>query len=77
MVLLICPQLLYISTSVWVLRTPNAGRNSHFGPTSINMNLVFFRFLTQKTLKMTISTSAWGAQDPNAGRNIQHPIFET
>ena len=22
--------LLYISTSVWVLRTPNAGRNSHF-----------------------------------------------
>ena len=23
-------QLLYISTSVWVLRTPNDGRNSHF-----------------------------------------------
>ena len=22
--------LLYISTSVWVLRTPNAGRNSYF-----------------------------------------------
>ena len=22
--------LLYISTSVWVLRSPNAGRNSHF-----------------------------------------------
>ena len=32
--------MLYISTSVWVLRTPNAGRNSHFQ-----------RFLLQKTLK--------------------------
>ena len=24
--------LLYISTSVWMLRTPNAGRNSNFQP---------------------------------------------
>ena len=24
------PHLLYISTSIWVLRMPNAGRNRHF-----------------------------------------------
>ena len=34
------PQVLYISTSVWVLRTPNARRNSHLQ-----------RFLCKKALK--------------------------
>ena len=31
----------------------------------------FFRFVAQKTLKMTILTSVWSEQHPNAGQNIQ------
>ena len=27
-----CPLVLYISTSVWVLRIPNGGRNRFFAP---------------------------------------------
>ena len=33
--------------------------------------LLFFSFLAQKTMKITISTSVWGVQHPWAGRNIQ------
>ena len=38
--------MLYISTSVWVLRTPNAGRNSHFQhfPAIFAKNTFFFSF---------------------------------
>ena len=52
--------LLYILTSVWVLRTQNARQNLHF---------------QQKKLKMKILTSFWGAQHPKAGRNIQQLLI--
>ena len=78
--------MLYILTSVWVLRTPNAGHNSHFQHVLVqslknlffakfsSKFLSFLRFLSfsvQKMLKITISTSVWGAQHPNTGHNIQ------
>ena len=59
--------LLYISTRVWVLRTPNAGQNRHFQH--------FCCKKPAKMLKMSISTSVWSAQHPNAGRNIQQ-VFQ-
>ena len=64
--------LLYISTSVWVLGTPNTGRNSHFQQKSLLLWAIFdLYFFAEKTLKMTISTSVWRVQHPNADQNIQ------
>ena len=52
--------LLYISTRVWVLRTPNAGRNSHFQCFYAANLLLFCSFsaFQKKMLKITILTSA-------------------
>ena len=61
--------MLYILTTVWVLRTPNAGGNSHFQRPFCKKT--FFSFFAEKPQKMTISTSVWSAQNPNAGRNLQ------
>ena len=83
--------LLYISTSVWVLHTPNAGRNIQFlQSTSVLVQtlknvflavfcckfLAFFCFLPLKMLKLDILTSVWSAQHPIAGRNIQHWLID-
>ena len=35
--------MLYISTSVWVLRTSNAGRNSYFGNNNSNLYIFFVK----------------------------------
>ena len=42
--------VLYISTSTWVLRAPNAGRNSHFQPIIVNGDLLSHK-LFQLSLK--------------------------
>ena len=63
--------LLYISISLWVLRTPNACQNDCFLQKIWCKFLAFFKKKQVKTLKIVISTSFWSAQHPNTGRNIQ------
>ena len=58
---LLVPPMLYISTSVWVLRTPNAGRNSHFqhfSAKSLKKQDICSKFL-QKTCFFKFSTKRW------------------
>ena len=64
--------MLYVSTSIWVLRTQNAGRNSHFQWFILQKSLEKCKKVKKLQQKITISTSIWRAQYPSAGQNIQH-----
>ena len=72
--------LTYTRGYKFVWRTGTKGQRWKVEYTTSSANfaanfLLFFSFLAQKMLKMTIMTSIWSAQHPNIGRNIQQVYY--
>ena len=74
---------MYISTSFYVLCTPNAGQNFFYIVHAVKLKKeealklrnfleknIFFSYFPQKMLKKHLLTSIWSGRHPNAGQNI-------